>query len=378
MAQQKNRYLEDGPCGGGGVLIDLDLALPLLMLFVYLSYSETKNGPFAFKIKTTISMRYISLLSLLFFLASCQSPETTDEQSSVDSPFTIDLQAKPVWEKDQLRLIPITAPPEFVEQQASVAQYKVLSEALEQERFRISEKKPYGRFTDAGAVNALTVQNKTNEAVFLMEGDIVRGGNQDRVIGEDQVIAARSIQDILVFCVEHGRWTYQGDNALNEGDKEIFAFRGYYNVASSHVRRSVQAGNQQSVWDEVAIVTSKNAAKSDTEAYAGLENNDDFVQQRHLYEQFFQDKLDTEAGIVGIIAVSGNQILGADLFGHPDLLERQFPALLSSYATDAITLGNDKSPSDEQLNHFVNRLLRAVEEKKGFWKEGKLVHLAKL
>ncbi|MEL7221676.1 MAG: DUF6569 family protein, partial [Bacteroidota bacterium] len=157
-------------------------------------------------------MRYISLLSLLFLLAACQPTEQNNEQSVVDSPLTIDITTNPAWEKDQLRLIPIVASTEFIEQHLSVAQYKVLSEALEQERFRISEKKPYGRFSDAGAVNALTVQNKTDEAVFLMQGDIVQGGNQDRVIGEDQVIAARSIQDIPVFCVEHGRWTYQEEN----------------------------------------------------------------------------------------------------------------------------------------------------------------------
>jgi hypothetical protein len=323
-------------------------------------------------------MRYISLLSMLLVFFACQSTDTTSEQSPENDQLTVDVNSNPAWEKDQLRLIPITASAEFIEQQTTMAQYKVLSEALKQERFRISEKKPYGRFTDAGAVNALTVQNKTDDDVFLMEGDIVRGGNQDRVIGEDRVIAARSIQDIPVFCVEHGRWNYQGDNALNEGDKEIFAFRGYYNVASSNVRRSVQTGNQQRVWDEVAQVTSKNAAVSPTKAYAGLENNDAFVNQRHSYEHFFADKLNGQDNIVGFIALSGNQILGADLFGHPDLLRRQFPALLSSYATDAITLGSHKELQQDHLNDFITRLLRAVAQKEGFWEGDKLVHLAKL
>lgn len=322
-------------------------------------------------------MRYFSLLSLLLLLVACQ-PENKQEQAVTPSPFTIDLANDATWEKDQLRLIPITASEEFIAQQAKVAQYKVLSEALAQERFRISEKKPYGRFSDAGAVNALTVQNKTEDPIFLMEGDIVQGGNQDRVIGEDQVIAARSIQDIPVFCVEHGRWTYQGDNALNEADKEIFAFRGYYNVASSNVRRSVQAGSQQDVWQEVAEVTSKNFAETDTKAYAGLESNDDFVNQRATYERFFGDKLEGQDQIVGFIAISGSHILGGDIFGHPELLRRQYLALLSSYATDAITLGSEKSPSQQALEDFAESLQAAYARKEGLWAEEELVHLARL
>ncbi|MEL6832522.1 MAG: DUF6569 family protein [Bacteroidota bacterium] len=321
-------------------------------------------------------MRFLTLLSLLVLFVACDNnSETSNELTdNTDNPFTVQLDDQPQWEKDQLRLIPITASAEFLAQQEKVAQYKVLSEVIEEERFRVSEKKPYGRFDDMGAVNALTVQNKTDAPVFLMEGDVVQGGNQDRVIAEDAVIAARSIQDIPVFCVEHGRWTYKGDKALNEGDKKIFAFRGYYNVASGNVRRSVASGSQQAVWDQVADIRTQYSIEGSTLAYADLETNEDFVNGRAAYEHFFGDKLSTNEEIIGFIAVSGNKILGADVFGHPDLLNRQFPALLSSYATDALTEGNDNELSARSLNAFTARLLDALAEAN----EGELLHVAQL
>ncbi|MEL6659651.1 MAG: DUF6569 family protein [Bacteroidota bacterium] len=321
-------------------------------------------------------MRFLTLLSLLVLFVACDNnSETSNELTdNTDNPFTVQLDDQPQWEKDQLRLIPITASAEFLAQQEKVAQYKVLSEVIEEERFRVSEKKPYGRFDDMGAVNALTVQNKTDAPVFLMEGDVVQGGNQDRVIAEDAVIAARSIQDIPVFCVEHGRWTYKGDKALNEGDKKIFAFRGYYNVASGNVRRSVASGSQQAVWDQVADIRTQYSIEGSTLAYADLETNEDFVNGRAAYEHFFGDKLSTNEEIIGFIAVSGNKILGADVFGHPDLLNRQFPALLSSYATDALTEGNDNELSARSLNAFTTRLLDALAEAN----EGELLHVAQL
>ncbi|MEL7250269.1 MAG: DUF6569 family protein [Bacteroidota bacterium] len=321
-------------------------------------------------------MRFLTLLSLLVLFVACDNnSETSNELTdNTDNPFTVQLEDLPQWEKDQLRLIPITASAEFLAQQEKVAQYKVLSEVIEEERFRVSEKKPYGRFDDMGAVNALTVQNKTDAPVFLMEGDVVQGGNQDRVIAEDAVIAARSIQDIPVFCVEHGRWTYKGDKALNEGDKKIFAFRGYYNVASGNVRRSVASGSQQAVWDQVADIRTQYSIEGSTQAYADLETNEDFVNDRATYEHFFGDKLSANEEIIGFIAVSGNKILGADVFGHPDLLNRQFPALLSSYATDALTEGNDNELSTRSLNAFTARLLDALAEAS----EGELLHVAQL
>jgi hypothetical protein len=320
---------------------------------------------------------FIFFLPMALITAACQ-PAKSPETSAAQPQFTVLLDDSPQWVQDQLRLLPIVATADFINQQQDVAQYKVLAEALENERFRVSEKKPYGRFDDARAVNSLTVQNKTDEPVFLMAGDIVQGGNQDRVMAEDRIIASRSIDDVPVFCVEHGRWTYQGDQALNEADRKIFAFRGYYNVASSQLRRSVQSGSQQAVWDQVADITTQHDATSGTSAYAALETNPDFVSKRTRYEQFFSNKLADNSQIVGFVAVSGNQILGADLFGHPALLRRQFPALVSGYATDALTIGNNGPLSNRQLSAFVRELLQETAARSGFYADGELVHYAKL
>lgn len=321
-------------------------------------------------------MRYLSFLFLAILFAACQpNTSSTDQETTESTVFQVDLSQQAAWEKDHLRLIPITASAEFIASQEKVAQYTVLGEALKNERFRISEKKPFGRFDDSGAVNSLTVQNKTEESVLLMAGDVVQGGNQDRVIGEDRVIAARSIDDIPVFCVEKGRWTYEGDHALNEGDKKIFAFRGYYNVASKEIRKSVRKGNQNAVWDNVTAITTQQNASSETNAYAGLEGNDDFVTKRIGYERFFSDKLMDNTSIVGFIAISGSHIIGADVMGHPTLLNKQFGALLSSYATDAIVSENKSELSDQQLQRLTAKVLANLAAKEqGFYSDGQLVH----
>lgn len=326
-------------------------------------------------------MRYSIFTLILLGLWSCQqAPNTSDDTPTASSHFQAELSDAPKWKKDELRLIPITATAEFIEQQAAIAEYAVLGQALAEERFRVSEKKPYGRFEDSGAVNQLTVQNKTEKDVFLMAGDIVQGGNQDRVIGEDQVIAARSIQDIPVFCVEQGRWTYNGDHVLTEADKKVFAFRGYFNVASKEIRQSVHQKDQAAVWNSVANVSKQYGVQSSTSAYASINDNEELQLKRLNLERFFSDKLDENENIIGFIALSNGKVIGADVMGHPALLNKQFNALLNAYLTDAVLLnGTPKTVDDKLLATLAVKILQDLDDPtKGFRVNKQLVHFAYL
>lgn len=323
-------------------------------------------------------MRTFTYLLLLLPLAACRPghEQTPVSTTNAKQSLTIDWSEQPDWEKDGLRLVPIKASDDFIAAQADVAQYKVLREALHEERFRVTEKKPFGRFSDAGAVNTLTVQNKTNETVFLMEGEIVRGGNQDRVIARDLVVPPRTIADVPVFCVEQDRWSYEPqEESVSEADRKVFAFRGYYHVASGAVRRSISTGSQEAVWEQVALLTSRHGTSGSTAAYAGLENSEEFVDKRSAYERFFADKLADNEEIVGFIALYKGTVIGADLFGHPDLLNRQYPGLLAGYITDAVsdvTPARD-APARAFGQEFIDLALAAKNEN-----GGAMVHFARL
>ena len=267
-----------------------------------------------------------------------------------------------------MQLFPIRATESFIEANAGAAELVNLKEAISDKRFRITEKKPYGRMNDNGAVNALTVQNKSEHTVFLMAGDVVQGGRQDRVIAADMAIPPRTITDIPVFCVEQNRWYYQEDDEvvddhMAQQNKKIFAFTGYYNVASSQVRKSVTLSkNQEEVWQSVSKVTVANKASSETGAYANLEKSEDYTQLRNQYLHFFQDKFDASENVVGVIAVTGKEILGADIFANPELFQKQYKALIHSYITDAITDGAEVAASKERIEFFVKELKKDYKQ----------------
>src|SRR3984893_3965661 len=68
----------------------------------------------------------------------------------------------------------------------------------------LAQKKVIGRETRG--VNELTIENISGEEVYVQSGDIVKGGQQDRMMAVDLILPPRSGRvGISAFCVENGR-----------------------------------------------------------------------------------------------------------------------------------------------------------------------------
>ncbi|MCB0598678.1 MAG: hypothetical protein H6557_27775 [Lewinellaceae bacterium] len=330
--------------------------------------------------------------ALLLTFSACRQETRKTPESAEPTGLALRTQASPELEYENLRLYPITADAAYIEKNAAAAEYKNLGEAIGNPRFRITEKKPFGRFEDQGAVNTLTVQNKSEDMVFLMAGDVIQGGKQDRVIAQDLVVPPRTITDLAVFCVEPHRWQAREqetpaaaeDPRQSEKNKRIYAFTGYYNVATNDIRRSAtQSKNQQAVWDEVGKVTAVHNAQTSTGAYAALEQSESFTQARARYLSFFGDKFDRSEDVVGVVAVTGDEVIGMDIFAHPALFKKQYKALLHSYVTDALTGGAPASMEEAAMKRYEERAFRKFGEEDGLENEkyefqGLMVHFVDL
>src|ERR1041384_3530468 len=64
---------------------------------------------------------------------------------------------------------------------------------------------------ETGNVNELQIENLGSEEVFVQSGDIVKGGQQDRVLTVSLILPPKSGRiPIASFCVEQGRWSARG------------------------------------------------------------------------------------------------------------------------------------------------------------------------
>jgi|GEM_PF-5908289 len=227
-------------------------------------------------------------------------------------------------------------------------------------------------------VNNLSVSNKSDKYIYLMAGDIVKGGKQDRVIAKDVIIPPKTeAMNLPVFCVEQHRWSFQGDS-INFGK--------YSNVVSNAVRSAVQVEQEQSaVWSKVSTMQNAYGVTSETGAYTDVEKSDEFKSKSDDYLNFFSEKIDNVSDIVGMIVVTGDSIMGCDIFGHKFIFGIQYRALLNSYITDALTISAkseidnikiEKFFKDAKVEYFSAPKKDPKHEKR-FFHDGIVVHYTK-
>ena len=207
-----------------------------------------------------------------------------------------------------------------------------LSEALKQRKVIVYETQ---------SVNTLAIENIGDEEVFVQSGDIVKGGQQDRMLGVDMIVPAKSGRiPVDAFCVEHGRWTKRGAESSGRFDSstERVATKELKMAANSRTR------SQSQVWHEVTRAQDKlsanmgtrvNNAASESSFQLALENNK--VQETAAnYLKALQHVTDDEGDVVGYAFAINGQINSADVYASSALFRKLWPSLLKASAIEAI------------------------------------------
>jgi hypothetical protein len=213
-------------------------------------------------------------------------------------------------------------------------------------------------------VNQLVLVNNSTRPLILLAGEIVTGGKQDRVIGADRLVPPESDPiDLSVFCVEPGRWT---------GASMSFKSLGSAMAQPAVRAKAMGDKDQQKVWSDVgktrealamAVPSGSAPAIAGTSSYARVMENDEVKQKVESVAEPIQRNYQSlikqlrEQNAVGIVAAVNGQIVWADLFASTDLLQKYWPKLVRSYATEAIvTLVKEQEVKVEHAQQFLNRM----------------------
>jgi sulfur carrier protein ThiS len=238
---------------------------------------------------------------------------------------------------------------------------------------------------DGAAVNQLVLVNNSDRPLILLAGEIVTGGKQDRVVGKDRIVPARSDPvDLGVFCVEPGRWT----GASLKFDAALGGL-----IAQPSVRKQAMAArDQQKVWEEVgrsnqelANATPMAAPEvAGTSSYARVMDNKKIQENvdkvaapiRQSLENVLRDLRAKNA--VGVVVAVNGQIVWADLFASTDLLQKYWPKLARSYAAEGITVRYFRDPGRVDIKDaqdFLDRLSgrrEVVETEPGIYRHAEI------
>ena len=219
---------------------------------------------------------------------------------------------------------------------------------------------------DGAEVNRLVLVNNSKRPLLLLAGEIVTGGKQDRVIGKDRIVPAESDPvDLSVFCVEPGRWVATSQRFSNSSATYGSAAggpvvgRNYAELVPLMAQPSVRAKamgdkDQNEVWAEVRKQTSAETVEvtasapsvatelGQTTSYARVMENSEVKKQvdevAKPIEQGYQSLIGQlrDRHAVGVVVAVSGRIIWADIFASTDLLEKYWPKLVRSYASEAV------------------------------------------
>jgi len=211
----------------------------------------------------------------------------------------------------------------------------------------------------AAEVNRLVLVNNSDRPLLLLAGEVVTGGKQDRVIGVDRLVPAKSQPvDLSVFCVEPGRWVASSEH-----------FNGMsLAMAQPSVRLPAMAMRDQNrVWEYAAAARAGMAkaapqaapAIGGTTSYAKVMQNPEVEKKVAIVAADYDGLMKglRKLGAKGVVVAVNGRLTWADIFASTDLLEKYWPKLIRSYAAESLTNARDKEQVDQKSAQvFLDKL----------------------
>jgi hypothetical protein len=219
---------------------------------------------------------------------------------------------------------------------------------------------------ETGDVNELAVENRSEDyELFIQEGDIIKGGQQDRVFAIDMLVPPKSgVVPFPAHCVEQGRWQGRGQESatqFNKSDQRIVGSKLAY--ANATRQQSEVWGNVKENQDKLAksLKTKVTAAQSETSFQLTLENKD-LQAKVSEFEKALRASGESSKHIVGVVFLVNGKITGAEVYGSNTLFKKAWPRLLRSQSADAIAERADKPLPVTMTSKEVEQFLATAEQ----------------
>lgn len=206
--------------------------------------------------------------------------------------------------------------------------------------------------TSSEHINAVQMVNTGKAPVYVMAGEVIRGGRQDRMITDDIIVPPHE-QPLMVqvHCVEKDRWSDAAGTFRYGGRAEYALWSALEN-----------GGDQESTWSVVAALNAQRGASA-TGAYVSL-GGPEWV----TYRQQLRSALSDADQVVGAVVAHNGTLVHAEMFGDPNLAAISRAVALDGYARDGVAMGatTETLPDEEVVEAFLFSHLQDSDTVSGF------------
>jgi hypothetical protein len=259
----------------------------------------------------------------------------------------------------------LTIFPAFNNNNGDTSPYLLLSDALALGKAEVRE------VSAQGSVPELRLHNQADLPILVPEGALLVGAKQNRVVNITLLAPARADILIPVSCVEQGRWHSVSDTfaAQNFAPPRLRANKlaSVDHGMNGNGRRS----DQGRVWEDVHACLNRAEARSETDSLTEA-----FVRTRER-RRSYESALQLPADAAGAVVLSGERVLGLDLFDSARSFQTLWPRLADGYYLEAS--GSEEAcaaPAHAVVEAFMQRVavaLRPVRQPVGVGQEFRVV-----
>jgi hypothetical protein len=188
--------------------------------------------------------------------------------------------------------------------------------------------------SEGGSVPNLFVRNKAERDVIIVDGEMLVGAKQNRVVNTTIVVPAGASVEIPVTCVEQGRWRYSSRNFSSGRSHSSSSLRSLkHRTVTASLRESGRyTSDQGSVWGDIRAkmnrMESRSPTMSLTDVYESSVSGED--------EARLEDQIRPQAGQVGYFAYVREGFAGGDVFGSEELCRAKLAKLLRGHYLDSL------------------------------------------
>jgi hypothetical protein len=291
-------------------------------------------------------MKYLIIACAAMALASCADKTAPTAQPAVNDLIEGYALGEPVTHGNAT-FIPVvsTVPMDQLPEQDTVT----LSEAKKNGWVEIIE------VPGEEQVEFLSVRNTGDKPIYLMSGQLLLGGKQDRIVAEDTIVPPGKTVKVRVYCVEHGRWN---------GASMHFDYSE--TMVPDKVRKSAQYEGQAAVWDSVAeknetVRYGRTSAATPSSSIKTYLTNDEVKGKVSEGAKAALEKINGP-NVVGVVFALNGEIQTFEMFATPGLFAQAAKPLIESFIAEAVmTESNDKKLDNSKVRDFVRKCLAAPQ-----------------
>jgi hypothetical protein len=266
---------------------------------------------------------------------------TTQQIFSPEATTLLNLQHQGAISIAQLRHKPI-----------NTLEFISIHSAFNQNKVKIEE------VSASGNVNELLATNLSNDYIFIMDGDILKGAKQNRVSNTSIYMAPNKKYFIPVSCVEQGRWRYDSDifSPSDEIVNKHMRFSKSQDIYKKRedFKRSKHSANQSRVWENVSSYMNACDILSVTDSYSDIH-----IRKRKDFTKMI-DKLELNESANGLAYFIHGKLCGIEIFNRNDVYKDYFQKILQAIAMEADLKTKNKKKDWSLVNEDADSIISII------------------